>query len=286
MNRMYAMLGESRQNVGQRLQREAAKSKVACMVVKLAAEIRRDHPRMGCRKMYWKGLKEMAPGRDRCEEILLSNGFRVKFPPNFKRTTYSIGKMYHPNLIEGLTVDGLNQVWQTDITYFEVKSKFYYLVFIEDVYSRRIVGWSVDYSLWAQSNLRALQQAIDARGRRKLKGLIHHSDRGGQYIDKEYTALLSAYEIKPSMCLYAWQNAYCERLNGIIKNEYLKCWRIADLGQLKQALDRAVYLYNNERPHRELSGRLSPVQFEDKLRTGLFRFKPTMRLYSKDVDTR
>jgi putative transposase len=285
MTGMYGMLGLSRQSVSQKLHRMSKKAIVANTVLDLASDIRKKHPKMGCRKMYLKIADQIPLGRDQCEDILLSSGFRVQFPPNFRRTTYSIGKLYHPNLIEGLKVDGLNQVWQTDITYFEVDNKFYYLVFIEDIYSRRIVGWSVDHSMWAQANLRSLQQAIDLRGPETLKGLIHHSDRGGQYIDREYVHKLRNLNITPSMSKFAWQNAYCERLNGIIKNEYLKSWTISGLAQLDQAVNNAVHLYNHDRPHRGLPYNLSPIEFEDRIMKGLFRIKPTMTLYSPKVDT-
>jgi transposase InsO family protein len=252
--------------------------------IDLANEIRKDHPEMGCRKMYWKNLSQLPIGRDECERVLISRGFRVQFPKNYKRTTYSVSKLYHPNLIEGLEINGINQVWQTDITYFEVKDRFYYLTFIEDVYSRRIVGWAVDYSLWAEANMRALRKALKLRGH-KLNGLIHHSDRGSQYIDHGYTHLLKGKEIRPSMCHYAWENSYCERLNGIIKNEYLRHWNVRSLDQLKRCVERAVYLYNNERPHWELLQRLSPAGFEEKLKANLFEERPIMRIYKHDVES-
>ena len=283
MKDLYSMLGMSRQNISQKLSRVQRKAMVADTAVELATQIRKDHPVMGSRKMYWKSLYQLPIGRDRCEELLLSRGFRVQFPRNFKRTTYSIGKLYHPNLIEGLKVDGINQVWQSDITYFEVNGKFYYLVFIVDVYSRRIVGWSADHYLWAEANIRALHQAIDSR-KEKLEGMIHHSDRGSQYIDKGYSDLLKSHGIKPSMCQYAWQNAYCERVNGIIKNEYLKNWNITDFNSLKKYLNRTVNSYNNERPHQNLPNRMAPGQFEAKLTSGFIDVKPTMKLYKLDVE--
>jgi putative transposase len=285
MKDIYHMLGTSRQNVSQCLLRVRTKTLAADMVVNLAKDIRKEHRIMGCRKMYWKAFKDMPMGRDQCEQILLSKGFRVQFPRNYRRTTYSIGKLYYPNRIEGMTVQGINRVWQTDITYFEVENRFYYLVFIEDVYSRRIVGWSVDYSLWAQGNIRALEKAIRLRGDGQLKGLIHHSDRGSQYIDQEYISRLTRQQITPSMCQFAWQNAYCERVNGTIKNEYLKCWKISNMIELKKAVSKAVYLYNYERPHMELPNWLAPAVFERQFNEGLFRKKPTMKLYSKQIDT-
>jgi len=285
MKEIYHMLELTRQNVSQCLRRAQVKVQAAEMVVELAKDIRKEHRRMGCRKMYLKAFMDFPLGRDQCEEILLSEGFRVEYPRNHRRTTYSIGKHYYPNRIEGLSVDGINQVWQTDITYFEVGKRFYYLVFILDVYSRRIVGWSCDYSLWAQANLRALGKAIRLRGDGNLKGLIHHSDRGGQYIDREYIARLEQQQIRPSMCQFAWQNAYCERVNGTIKNEYLNSYKISNMVELKKAVTRAVYLYNFERPHWNLPKKLSPAQFERQLSEGLFRIKPTMKLYSNQLDT-
>jgi putative transposase len=285
MKSIYHMLGESRQNVSQCLQRALAKTLAVDQVVNSAKDIRKKHGKMGCRKMYWKAFADMPMGRDQCEQILLSSGFRVEYPRNYQRTTYSIGKHYYPNRIEGLTLQGINQVWQTDITYFGIGDRFYYLVFIVDVYSRRIVGWSVDKSLWAQANIRALDKAIRLRGDGQLKGLIHHSDRGGQYIDREYISRLTQQKITPSMCQFAWQNAYSERVNGIIKNEYLKCCKISDFVELKKAVSRAVYLYNVERPHWELPNKLSPVTFENQLNEELFRIKPTTKLYSNQVNT-
>lgn len=284
MNQFYTMLGTSRQNVSQQLRRVEDKTAARQLVLNLARDIRKDHRRMGCRKMYWKSFNKMPLGRDQCESIMLENGLRVRFPRNFRRTTYSIGKHFYPNRIEGLTLNDVNQVWQTDITYVEVGNRFYYVVFIMDVYSRRIVGWSVDYSLWAQANIRALREAIELRGGGKLPGLIHHSDRGSQYIDKDYVSELGKYEITPSMCKHGWQNAYCERINGTIKNEYLRTWDIVGYSELKLYLDRAVNLYNNDRPHDNLPNRMAPAVFEAKLEQ-LFRIKPTMTLYSGKSDT-
>ena len=87
------------------------------------------------------------------------------------------------------------------------------------------------------------------------------------------------------MCQYAWENSYCERLNGIIKNEYLRHWNISNLDQLKRSLERAVYLYNNERPHGSLLQRHSPVEFEQKLKAGFFEERPLMRIYKHGVES-
>lgn len=278
MTAFYSMLAMSRQNVSQKLIRIRDKAQLADSVVALARQVRDEHPAMGVRKMYLKGLSQLPLGRDQCEEILLSKGFRVEYRRNFTRTTYSIGKLYFPNLIPGMRVDGINQLWQTDITYYEVGGRFYYLVFILDVYSRKVVGWSTDYSMWAEANRRALRQAIRSRGT-TLKGLIHHSDRGGQYIDKAYLNILTSEGIRSSMCKNAWENAFGERINGIIKNEYLKKWKIRSFDELSKAVNRAVKAYNDGRPHNSLPCRLSPSIFEEKLGSNSLPERPQMRIY-------
>ena len=86
------------------------------------------------------------------------------------------------------------------------------------------------------------------------------------------------------MCQYAWQNAYCERVNGIIKNEYLKNQNITNFNSLKIFLNRSVNSYNSERPHQNLPNRMAPNKFEAKLKNGFIDVKPTMKLYKLDVE--
>ncbi len=122
-----------------------------------------------------------------------------------------------------LDVSRVNQVWQSDITYFEVMGIFYYITLIQDAFSKVIVGYSASKRLTTeQTTLVALRMAIKKRRGQSLKGLIFHSDGGGQYYDKEFQRLISKHEIVSSMCEYAWENGMAERLNGVIKNNYLK----------------------------------------------------------------
>jgi putative transposase len=122
-----------------------------------------------------------------------------------------------------------------------------------DAFSRYIVGYSVSSRLTTeQTTLPALQMLLRYR-RGKLKpGIIFHSDGGGHYYDKEFIALTKKYKFKNSMCEYAYETGKAERINGIIKNNYLKHQEIRNLDQLQKALDRSVSLYNKERPHKNL----------------------------------
>ncbi|PIE77331.1 MAG: integrase, partial [Candidatus Delongbacteria bacterium] len=162
-------------------------------------------------------------------------GFRVKHKKNYRRTTYS-SKSNYPNLIKGLEVASPNVIWQSDITYIEVNNTFYYAVFIIDVYTKEIVGYKVSDHMRATANVEALKSAIKKFGVPQ----IHHSDRGSQYVYKPYIELLKSHETKISMSLIAQENAYAERINKTIKEEYLAGWAIDSFEHLKKCVKKAV----------------------------------------------
>ena len=115
-----------------------------------------------------------------------------------------------------------------------------------------------------QTTLPALQKAIKSRIDLKANNdaLIFHSDGGGQYYDKDFLVLTKKYKIRNSMCQYPWENGKAERINGIIKNNYLVHRIINSFEQLQIEVDRSVLLYNTEKPHIKLQ-RKSPIQFEN-----------------------
>jgi transposase InsO family protein len=260
---VYQVAGISKQAVHKRRTRQLQKANDAIKIFEGADAIRKEHPRVGCRKMA-RQLINKGWGRDKIEEVLLGNGYRVKYRRLYKRTTYSQHQLYFPNLIEGLELDNINKVIQTDITYYRVKDKFYYLVFIIDVYSKQIVGYACSKSLDAEANIKALKRMLRLRGEQSIAGLIHHSDRGSQYIDKEYLKLLTKNEIAISMCTMAWENPFAERINRTIKDEYLDGWQINDYASLSRSVRKAVNHYNRKRQHDNLN-KQSPVEFEKKL---------------------
>jgi len=251
--------------------------------IEKASALRDDHPEMGCRKMALT-LKQPGWGRDKAEALFMASGFRVIYPPNYTKTTYSERFSRFRNLIEGMVVRDINQVAQTDITYIWIKNKFYYLVFIIDIYSRRITGYNASSSMKAEANMQALTMMIQLRGKENIKGLIHHSDRGSQYNCKKYLGVLKEHGIQVSMCKEAWQNAYTERINRTIKHEYLRHRKIENLSTLKQELNKAIRLYNEKRPHWSLPNQMAPSKFEayvDKLPT---RKRPKVVVYKADDD--
>jgi putative transposase len=229
----------------------------------LVYELRHEHPTIGCRDMYYM-LRPGYIGRDRFERFCKENGLSSPRRHSQPRTTDSNGVIRFPNLSKGWAVTGLNQLWVSDITYFDLKGTFYYLTFIIDAFSRRIVGYSVSRRLFTeQTTLPAFEMALSLREYKIPPGLIQHSDGGGQYYDHEFLELTKKYGIWNSMCQYPWENGQAERINGVIKNNYLKFRTINSFETLVTEVDRSVFLYNNEKPHSALK-KDTPVSFENK----------------------
>ena len=214
-------------------------------------------------------------GRDRFIELMMQLGYRLKVRKNYRRTTRSIAWNY-PNLIKGMLVDAPNKVWQSDITYFHVGDRYYYAVFIIDVYTKRIVGHQVSDHMMASANITALKTAI----KQNQAPQYHHSDRGAQYGASEYLELLSKNGTKVSMGEKAQDNAYAERINGTIKNEYINYWKPKNFQQLKIMVNRAVKQYNTKRLHKSLK-RETPEGFEQKWFRGMLSPKPLITIFNK-----
>lgn len=219
-------------------------------------------------------------GRDKFCEILMDLGYGVKKIKNYKKTTIS-GNYYYPNLIEGMIVSRPNQLIQTDITYYEVNDKFYYIVFIIDVYTREILGYNVGDNLRAESNVKALKMALKKISKKECKTMIHHSDRGSQYTSNMYVNILIKNGIEISMGLKAQDNAYAERINGTIKNEYLKHRIINNYNDLIRETKRAVNHYNKKRKHLAFKNNKSPIEFKESLLDLLTQKRQKVIIYAE-----
>jgi len=256
MNSLYKVVGISKQAVYKYALREKEKELKLKLLLNEAENLRAEHPGCGVEKMYYT-LKPDFMGRDKFISTFMMLGFRIKTKKNYRRTTYSTRK-YYPNLIKGMKVIAPNIIWQSDITYIELGKRFYYAVFIIDVYTKEIVGYQVSDHMFATANIKALRMAIKEYRAPK----IHHSDRGSQYIYREYIKLLESYETNISMALIAQENAYAERINRTIKEEYLSRWQIKTFTELKKAVTKAVKNYNSKRIHNNL-GRKTPKEFRN-----------------------
>lgn len=255
LNQLYQVIGISKQAVQQYARRQEVFDQRFSNLLVEADELRKAHPGCGVQKMY-DTLKPDFIGRDRFIEAMMDLGYRLKRKKNYRRTTYP-AQVYYPNLIGGLKVTAPNVVWQSDITYIEVGQRFYYAVFIIDVYTKTIVGYHIGDHMRATANLKALQMGINQYGPPQ----IHHSDRGSQYIYKQYLELLKSHQVKVSMGLCAQENAYAERINRTIKEEYLDHWKPQSFTVLKKSIKKAVRQYNTQRPHNHIL-KMSPAEYE------------------------
>lgn len=264
LNQLYNVIGISRQGVHKMLNNRQRQRDESGQLIRFIEDIRGDHPTMGLRDMYFK-IKPSFMGRDKFEEFCRQSGFKIKYKNKNCRTTYSDGVKRFPNLLNDLAVIKLNQVWQSDITYFDVRGAFYYITFILDSYSRRIIGYSVSNRLLTDyTTLPALKMALKTRKDIDLHGLIFHSDGGGQYYAREFLEITSKAGIINSMCKSAYENGKAERVNGVIKNNYLRFKNINSFEKLVKEVDWAVQMYNYEKPHIKLK-RKTPIQFENSL---------------------
>jgi len=232
-------------------------------LIPLINEIRGDHPRMSARDIYLK-LHPSCMGRDQFERFCMDSGYRIKKLKNFRVTTNSLGVTRFPNMIKDIEVTGVNQVFVSDITYFDIGSTTYYLTFIMDLYNREIVGYSESDNLRTESTtLPALHRLIKERGKSNLKGAIIHSDGGGQYYCNDFKTLTKSLKMINSMTEEkVYENSHAERLNGIIKNNYLYPYGPTNIKSLRRLLTKAVYMYNTGKPHKAL-GKLTPKAFKD-----------------------
>lgn len=254
LNSLYREVGVSKQAVAQYAARQKIFDDKTAQLILEADELRKDHPGCGVEKMYYT-LRPDFIGRDRFIELMMELGYRLKRNRNYRRTTIA-SKLYYPNLIKGMEINCPSKVWQSDITYIPIGEKHYYAVFIIDVYTKKIVGYKVSDNMRAKANVEALNMAL----RENKAPLIHHSDRGSQYTYKNYIELLKRNGSQISMAKSAQDNAYAERINRTIKEEYLDHWKPKSFGQLRKMTAKAVANYNEKRIHNN-NERMSPEKF-------------------------
>jgi len=278
LNALYRTVGVSKQAVQQYQQRQQLFDRQMVNLLVEADELRKEHPGCGVEKMY----RSLAPdfiGRDRFVEAMMELGYRLKTKRNYRRTTIA-SKLYYPNLIKGMVVNGPSQVWQSDITYIPMDGRHYYGVFIIDVYTKEIVGYSITDHMRATANMKALEMALAQH----KAPLVHHSDRGSQYTYTGYIDLLKQHGSKISMATSAQDNAYAERINRTIKEEYLNHWQPRSYQQLKTMVGKAVEHYNSKRPHNNLDGK-APKAFEKQLSLMASHQRKTITIFNNQVIT-
>lgn len=252
------MFGITRQSVYKARARQADRAAELAQIKPLVQAVRRRMPRVGVRKLYYllkaefqaRGIKI---GRDQLFDYLRAENLLIRRKKNYRKTTDSKHWLRkYPNLLGTEKARRAEQVFVSDITYVKSLERVHYLSLVTDAFSRRIMGYQLSDDLSAENTVKALQMAIKER-RSGNQALIHHSDRGLQYAAAVYQRELRRAGITPSMtdggdC---YQNALAERINGILKDEFL--WIKCRSGkELEQLVKEAIEIYNNERPHLSL----------------------------------
>ena len=243
----------------QKKQADLARQAEDQIILDFVRTIRQKHPKMGGRKL----LHELQPllqqqgikrGRDQFFDLLRLHQLLVPHKRKPHRTTWA-GRWRCPNRLDQALVTQPNQAWVADITYITTQQGFLYLALLTDLFSRYIVGYDLSQTLAVEGASRALDMALQPLTSLQLQGLIHHSDHGVQYTCHFYRQRLDQYHILPSMGEVGncYDNAFAERVNGILKIEYNLDAFFVSHQDAHLATQQAIYLYNYERPHLSLN---------------------------------
>lgn len=249
-----SLFGLNRQVYYRRIKRKIDKESKAIEVVSMVLDIRKSMPRLGTKKSYhilWDQLQLMKIGRDKLFDILRANHLLIQPKRSYHITTNSHHRFRkHQNQILNLEIIRPEQVWVSDITYIGKRENPYYLSIVTDAYSKKIMGYYVADNMNTNSSVIALKMAIRQRKNKEIP-LIHHSDRGLQYCANDYQNVLIKNGILPSMTQNSdpYENAVAERINGILKQEFLIDKYNQSLDVMKSIVKEAINTYNQLRPH-------------------------------------
>ncbi len=215
-------------------------------------------PRLGTRKLYFL-LKDsfirsnIKIGRDGLFKYLRRERMLIKPVRSYTKTTNSKHWLKkHPNLYSGVTSTSIEECFVSDITYIKSFERTHYLSLVTDNYSRMIMGYHLSDDMSSENVVKALEMAIS--NKKTNKRTVHHSDRGLQYCSSIYQDVLSKNNMTPSMTdgYDCYQNALAERINGILKQEYLFT-KAKNKEDLRVLIKQAIHSYNNQRPHTSLN---------------------------------
>ncbi|MEZ7500729.1 IS3 family transposase [Flavobacterium sp. Arc3] len=283
------LFGIDRQVYYRRIKRKSNKEAKAIEVVSMINQVRKTMPRLGGKKSYhilMNVLKPMKVGRDKLFDILRANHLLIQPKRSYHVTTNSHHRFRkHQNQILDLEIHRPDQVWVSDITYIGKREKPCYLSIVTDAYSKKIMGYYVADNMNTESSVKALNMAIKQRKNNEIP-LIHHSDRELQYCANDYQNTLNKNGILPSMTQNSdpYENAVAERINGILKQEFMIDKYNLDLKIMKQIVKESVTIYNELRPHYSnymLTPNKMHLQNQIKMRT--YKTKNTCKNVSASV---
>ena len=238
------------------------------ILLDMVQNYRQQMPRIGGTKLHYLiNQSGYQIGRKSLYDLLRSHKLLVRKRKKRAVTTDSRHWMRKwQNLIRGFDFYQPNRLWVSDITYINLSGDFAYLSLITDAYSRKIMGYNLSDTLESQSSVIALRMAIENTPESHRTGLIHHSDRGAQYCCKEYVKILKNNNIRISMTENGdpYENALAERVNGILKSEWIDHEQYDNFEQANHRICQIINIYNTARPHMSCD-MLTPEQAQSKV---------------------
>jgi len=256
MDTLCGLFGYSRQAYYQYVtENEFRDNAITPLIFDAVRNYRKDAPRIGSLKLHYLISNlfkdEQVPGRDAFFNLMRENGFVLRKRKTRKTTNSRHHFRKFENLIIGFEPTTPNQLWVSDITYLETADGTCYLSLVTDACSHKIVGWAVGETLEALHPVAALRMALVSLNGKMPIGLIHHSDRGVQYCCNQYVQILQENNIRISMTQSGdpLENAIAERVNGILKGEWLNDLRLKNIDHCQRELTRIITFYNDQRPH-------------------------------------
>jgi transposase InsO family protein len=255
-------VGISRQAYHKRLQRTKTKHNLYNKMEKIVLENRQTKSRSGLRTIFYKENLSAYLGVNQFEEQMSARGHALKPYRSFLKTTDSRGQHYKfDNLIEGMELNRANQVIVGDITYYTCHSELYYIFQFVDYYTLEIKGIVGSKNMEGINSEKCLRQVFKYNQCYDYENnMIIHTDAGGQYRSHKYQSMLRKYRIQPSQAKSCFENGLSERVNGIIKNEYLIDYEIKNINHLNRVLKQIQDQANNVWPSKTL-GYKTPTQY-------------------------
>lgn len=280
LEKFYSYVGITRQGFSQAVYRQQEEQLLISSIVKLVQNYRQKKDRRaGSRSLYYNlNIKtRFNIGVNKFEQLMSANGLSlVPLRIRVVTTKSSMQSWNYPNLINGLSVEDINEVVVGDLTYVYFEGQRFFLFCLTDLYSARIVGYQIGPNMRAKDAKRALDMWKRLRKKAKIKGCIHHTDGGSQYFSELYLTELKRLDIGVSCAENCLMNGYAEQRNGLLKHHLIPTMKGSWERELNSEIKRIMHVYNNERKQKAL-GWLSPVEFEQKI-SGIVN-KPKLLLY-------
>ncbi len=269
------LAGISRQGYYKRIKRLEEREVLYNKVENIVIGNRIERSRSGLRTIYYKENMSSLLGINQFEKEMSSRGYALSPYKTYKKTTDSRGKFYlFDNLIQGQEINNENQVIVGDITYYENKGELYYIFQFTDLFTKEIKGLVGSKNMEGINAEKCLREVFKYNRRKKYNNLlIIHTDAGGQYRSHKYQDMLRKAQVRPSQAKSCFENGLAERINGIVKNEYLIDYDIKSISHLNKVLKKIQKSVNEVWPSKAL-GYKTPREYAEMVRQLKARDRP------------